>query len=56
MSMHIQSAFKVNAQLHEAWRLLTDLEHVAPCFPGAGHDDERACQGGRDHPRQIVNQ
>ncbi|OGA79367.1 MAG: hypothetical protein A3G81_31500 [Betaproteobacteria bacterium RIFCSPLOWO2_12_FULL_65_14] len=35
MSMHIQSAFKVNAPPHEAWRLLTDLERVAPCFPGA---------------------
>lgn len=33
--MHIQSAFKVNAPPHEAWRLLTDLERVAPCFPGA---------------------
>ena len=35
MSMHIQSAFKVNAPPREAWRLLTDLERVAPCFPGA---------------------
>ena len=35
MSMHIQSAFRVNAPPHEAWRLLTDLERVAPCFPGA---------------------
>ena len=35
MSMRIQSAFRVNAPPHEAWRLLTDLEHVAPCFPGA---------------------
>jgi len=35
MSMHIQSAFKVHAPPHEAWRLLTDLERVAPCFPGA---------------------
>jgi len=35
MSMHIQSAFKVNAPPHEAWRLLTDLARVAPCFPGA---------------------
>jgi len=35
MSMRIQSAFKVSAPPHEAWRLLTDLERVAPCFPGA---------------------
>ena len=35
MSMHIQSAFRVNAPPNEAWRLLTDLERVAPCFPGA---------------------
>ncbi len=35
MSMHIQSAFKVNASPHETWRLLTDIERVAPCFPGA---------------------
>src|SRR3990172_10583929 len=35
MSMHIQSAFKVNAPPPEAWRLLTDLERVAPCLPGA---------------------
>jgi carbon monoxide dehydrogenase subunit G len=35
MSMHIQSAFKVNAPPQEAWRLLTNLERVAPCFPGA---------------------
>jgi carbon monoxide dehydrogenase subunit G len=33
--MHIHSAFKVNAPPREAWRLLTDLERVAPCFPGA---------------------
>ncbi|MBI4292629.1 MAG: SRPBCC family protein [Betaproteobacteria bacterium] len=35
MSMHIQSAFKINAPPAEAWRLLTDIARVGPCFPGA---------------------
>jgi len=33
--MHIQSAFMINAPPNDAWRLLTDIERVAPCFPGA---------------------
>jgi carbon monoxide dehydrogenase subunit G len=35
MSMHIQSAFKINAAPAEAWVLLTDIARVGPCFPGA---------------------
>ena len=35
MSMHIQSAFKINARPPESWKLLTDIERVGPCFPGA---------------------
>lgn len=35
MSMHIQSAFKINAPPAESWKLLTDIERVGPCFPGA---------------------
>jgi len=35
MSMHIQSAFKINAPPAEGWKLLTDIERVGPCFPGA---------------------
>lgn len=35
MSMHIQSAFKISASPAEGWKLLTDIERVAPCFPGA---------------------
>lgn len=35
MSMHIQSAFKINAPPAVAWALITDIERVAPCFPGA---------------------
>jgi uncharacterized protein len=35
MSLNIRSSFKVNASTREAWKLLTDIERVAPCFPGA---------------------
>lgn len=35
MSMRIQSAFKIDTPLKDAWNLLTDIERVAPCFPGA---------------------
>ena len=35
MSMNLRSSFRINAPLPEAWKLLTDIERVAPCFPGA---------------------
>jgi carbon monoxide dehydrogenase subunit G len=33
--MNIQSSFEINAAARDAWMLLTDIERVAPCFPGA---------------------
>ena len=33
--MQIDSEFEVNVPIHEAWTLLTDLEGIAPCLPGA---------------------
>jgi carbon monoxide dehydrogenase subunit G len=33
--MDFSNAFRVNLPLGEAWTLLTDVERVAPCMPGA---------------------
>lgn len=33
--MKLEHRFTVNASLDETWALLTDLERVAPCMPGA---------------------
>lgn len=40
--MEISHAFTVNLPVEDAWKVLTDLERVAPCLPGAvlsGIDD-----------------
>ncbi|VTU34432.1 hypothetical protein H4CHR_03413 [Variovorax sp. PBS-H4] len=35
MALTICSSFSLDAPKEEAWRLLTDIERAAPCFPGA---------------------
>jgi carbon monoxide dehydrogenase subunit G len=33
--MNIQDEFRVDVPVEEAWRVLTDVERIAPCMPGA---------------------
>src|SRR4051794_27347222 len=33
--MEIQDSFRVDLPVDEAWRLLLDVERIAPCLPGA---------------------
>jgi len=33
--MEIENAFRVDVPVDEAWRVLLDLERIAPCMPGA---------------------
>ena len=33
--MNIQDEFRVDVPAEEAWRVLTDVERIAPCMPGA---------------------
>ena len=33
--MDLHHEFTVNVPVDEAWRVLTDLERIAPCLPGA---------------------
>ena len=33
--MELTNEFRVNAPVDRAWRVLTDLERIAPCMPGA---------------------
>jgi carbon monoxide dehydrogenase subunit G len=33
--MKIENEFTVNVPVDEAWQMLTDLERIAPCMPGA---------------------
>ncbi len=33
--MEISNSFEVERPVEETWKILTDLEFVAPCFPGA---------------------
>jgi carbon monoxide dehydrogenase subunit G len=33
--MELVNDFTVNAPIDEAWKILTDLERIAPCLPGA---------------------
>jgi uncharacterized protein len=35
MALTIRSSFLLDSSKDEAWRLLTDIERAAPCFPGA---------------------
>ena len=37
--MLVEDTFRVGLPVDEAWRLLTDLEQVVPCVPGASLDD-----------------
>ncbi len=33
--MRIEDSFRVNVPIDQAWRVLLDLERIAPCMPGA---------------------
>jgi carbon monoxide dehydrogenase subunit G len=33
--MEISNSFEVDRPVEETWKILTDLEFIAPCFPGA---------------------
>src|SRR3954471_24886985 len=33
--MNISDQFRVNVPVDEAWRVLLDVERIAPCMPGA---------------------
>jgi len=46
--MQLNNEFVVSASTEETWKLLTDLERVAPCMPGASID-------GRDGEKFLGN-
>jgi carbon monoxide dehydrogenase subunit G len=33
--MRIEDQFRVNVPVEDAWKLLLDIERIAPCMPGA---------------------
>lgn len=38
MAMQLKNQFEIDAGLDETWNLLTDLERIMPCMPGAALD------------------
>lgn len=38
MAMQLKNEFEIDADLDETWNLLTDLERIMPCMPGAALD------------------
>ncbi len=46
--MKLEQSFEVAAPIDQVWAALNDLEHVAPCLPGAtitGHDEDGTYHG-----------
>jgi carbon monoxide dehydrogenase subunit G len=46
--MQLEQSFEVAAPIEQVWRALIDVEHVAPCLPGAsitGRDDDGGYRG-----------
>jgi uncharacterized protein len=46
--MRLEQSFEVNAPLERVWQTLVDVEHVAPCLPGAavtGRNDDGSYNG-----------
>ncbi len=46
--MKLEQSFEVNAPLERVWQTLIDVEHVAPCLPGAavtGRNDDGSYNG-----------
>lgn len=37
--MNIENSFSVNAPVEDAWKVILDLERVAPCLPGAAIEE-----------------
>ena len=37
--MNIENSFSVNAPIEDAWKVILDLERVAPCLPGASIEE-----------------
>ena len=53
-SMKIDNEFTVSAPIEQAWAVLTDLEGIAPCMPGAvltGRDGDAYHGQGQDQGR-----
>lgn len=38
MAMQLKNQFEIDADLDQTWNLLTDLERIMPCMPGAALD------------------
>lgn len=38
MAMQLKNQFEIDADLEQTWNLLTDLERIMPCMPGAALD------------------
>lgn len=38
MAMQLKNEFEIDADLDQTWNLLTDLERIMPCMPGAALD------------------
>ena len=38
MAMQLKNQFEIDADLEQTWTLLTDLERIMPCMPGAALD------------------
>ena len=36
--MQLENSFTVPVPIDEAWRVLLDIERIAPCMPGAALD------------------
>ncbi len=46
--MKLEQSFEVDAPVERVWKALIDVEHVAPCLPGAevtGHNDDGTWSG-----------
>ena len=46
--MKLEQSFEVTAPLERVWQTLIDVEHVAPCLPGAavtGRNDDGSYNG-----------
>ena len=46
--MKLEQSFEVDAPLERVWQTLIDVEHVAPCLPGAsvtGRNDDGSYNG-----------
>ena len=52
MAEQLVNEFTVNRPIDEAWAVITDVERIAPCLPGAAAAGDR----GRRLPRRRQGQ